>query len=178
MKKNNEKGLLRTIRLTKGLSIRSLRLIESQTKLGEIKKGKLPGHANQGLIIAINIDESKQTACTKVKLEVAARYDEDPETKPAVSIGATFKVIHALDKIPVARQMGDAIARVSVMQVWPYWREFVSSMSVRMGLPPLPVPVMNVFDLPKAQRVTKAEFKEKADAPALPIESNGHSSAK
>ena len=34
--------------------------------------------------------------------------------------------------------------RNGIYNVWPYWREFVQSITARMGLPPLTVPVFRV----------------------------------
>jgi hypothetical protein len=53
-----------------------------------------------------------------------------------------------------------------VYNVWPYWREFVQSMTVRMGLPPLTVPVFRPLAGGVAQRPKNdAPPAESADLP-------------
>ncbi|MBW3600398.1 MAG: hypothetical protein KY475_24430 [Planctomycetes bacterium] len=54
----------------------------------------------------------------------------------------------------------DAFAeRNGIYNVWPYWREFVQSITARMGLPPLTVPVF---------RVGTAKLKQEAALPQRP----------
>jgi preprotein translocase subunit SecB len=51
-------------------------------------------------------------------------------------------VYRILNMDGIRRENIDAFGQINgIYNVWPYWREFVQSMTVRMGLPPLTVPV-------------------------------------
>ncbi|HET6880440.1 MAG TPA: hypothetical protein VFI31_09810 [Pirellulales bacterium] len=75
--------------------------------------------------------------------------------------GVTFKNA----ELPFSEEEVETIVkRVSVLVVWPYWREFVQSTTTRMGLPPLRVPLINPMYLsletikaPKRKRIGKPQ---------------------
>ena len=49
---------------------------------------------------------------------------------------------------------------VGLNVVWPYWREFVQTMTNRMGLPPLSLPLMRPGDLQFAKAHKENEVQE------------------
>ena len=58
-------------------------------------------------------------------------------------VEAMFVAVYRLPNFEgIAQENIDAFGEMNgIYNVWPYWREFVQSMTVRMGLPPLTVPV-------------------------------------
>jgi len=44
-----------------------------------------------------------------------------------------------------------------IFDAWPYWREFVQSMSTRMGFPPLMVPLLEIVPKKSSHKETKSE---------------------
>ena len=61
-----------------------------------------------------------------------------------VRITAEFVVDYTVDKtIPFNNEAASAFGRMNgIHNVWPYWREYVQSISVRLGLPPITLPLM------------------------------------
>lgn len=75
----------------------------------------------------------------------------DGATAP-IQIEAVFVVLYGLPK-DHAFSESHAMAfadRNAVFNAWPYWREFVQSMTVRMGLPALTLPVFRIRSAPPA----------------------------
>lgn len=68
-----------------------------------------------------------------------------------VSIDAGFALSYSLPPEFVAsRRDLDMFAQInSVFNVWPYWREFIQSMTARMHLPPLVLPVFRLREAAK-----------------------------
>jgi preprotein translocase subunit SecB len=90
-----------------------------------------------------------------VKLNMTAFFKtlEQP-----ILIEATFRIVFQLKPESSAPPEDDALAfgQVSGLRmVWPYWREFVQSMSVRMGFPPVPIPILGDGLFPEFQKATK-----------------------
>jgi hypothetical protein len=68
---------------------------------------------------------------------------------PTVVIQATFLVSYAIEKPQeFSASHYQAFARINgIYNTWPYWREYVQSVTGRMGLPPLTLPVFRLTDL-------------------------------
>ena len=98
------------------------------------------------------------------KFRVAAFNDESPN-KPVMKIEATFLTSFTLDlddqdvknyyyggdfddENLVPLSFGDHLIYlftvIPITNAWPYWREFVQSMSARMGFPALTVPLLEI----------------------------------
>lgn len=87
----------------------------------------------------------------------------------AVSIKAGFELRYSLPPdLRVSRRDLNTFARInSVFNVWPYWREFIQSMTTRMHLPPLVLPVFRVREA--AKRISrKASSTTNSTLPAIP----------
>jgi len=63
----------------------------------------------------------------------------------AAVFGVTFRSLEASFSDDAGGEFGKT---VGVHIVWPYWREFVQSMTSRMSLPPLRIPLVNAAKLP------------------------------
>jgi hypothetical protein len=61
-----------------------------------------------------------------------------------VRIDAEFVLDYGVDKaIPITDEAATAFGRMNgIHNVWPYWREYVQSTSMRVGLPPITLPLM------------------------------------
>jgi len=90
-------------------------------------------------------DSRKFTATVQFKLEGTPL--DDPASRPKLIIEATF---YAMYEAPSELELDDSealdlFARTNgVWNLWPYWREFVQTITVRMGLPALTVPSYRV----------------------------------
>ena len=61
-----------------------------------------------------------------------------------LQIEAEFLLDYSLRKeIPVSEEIASAFGKMNgIYNVWPYWREYVQSVSSRAGMPPVALPLM------------------------------------
>jgi len=61
-----------------------------------------------------------------------------------LEISAEFCLEYSIDSgVPITDEIVAAFGRMNgVHNVWPYWREYVQSISMRAGLPPMTLPLM------------------------------------
>lgn len=150
MVKKSDLEIIRRMHALQKLSLQMIRLIESHSKLGTLQQGKLPSKGTQSVTLGINIDSNKKVVQVAVTLKLVMTYEEGGDHDPPVQVSATFHLQYTTQKVPRQRQLlQEALQQVAMMNVWPYWREFVQSSSVRMGLPPFPVPLFHVAQLEK-----------------------------
>jgi len=103
---------------------------------------------------AVRVPELKQT----IKIETWPKTDrpnvvaaniafvlvgENPGGQEALRIEATFGIVYGVNSVDefTSEQIAAVISPIGLANAWPYWREFVQSMTARMGLPPLRVPL-------------------------------------
>jgi hypothetical protein len=142
--------IIRRMHAAQKLSLQFIRLLESHSKLGPLQQGKLPGKGTQSVVMGVNIDSAKKILQAGVDLKLVMAYEEGGDHDPPIQVSAKFHLQYAIEKIPRQKQLlEEALQQVAMMNVWPYWREFVQSSSVRMGLPALPVPLFHLAQLEK-----------------------------
>jgi preprotein translocase subunit SecB len=146
--------------LVQAVRLREVRLVAGSATT----RVRSPGEAKDA---AVSFDWSTRTEQVTdtafcVAVEFSAQLKSAAERIPPwVALGATFELSYGLDA-PVAASGGDlrAFAELNgVFNAWPYWREYVQSMTTRMGLPPLVVPVF---------RLSAAREHEAGDARRAP----------
>jgi hypothetical protein len=78
-------------------------------------------------------------------LEVVAKEAEEP-TPPLVEMMARFVILYDLpERGGITREGLIAFAGSSgVFSVWPYWREYVHSTSLRLAVPPIILPTYRI----------------------------------
>jgi len=90
--------------------------------------------------------------------------EEQQKKNSFLSIDATFFLLYRLDGAEGLDDMAlSSFADLNgTYNAWPYWREFVQSITSRMDLPPLTIPV---FRLP----VSSARVAAKKEKEAVPV---------
>jgi preprotein translocase subunit SecB len=158
--KINSESVLSKLRLT----LLNLRLVGSESRVGEIRQDQLPSVANQNVDfdIAMKPDLTKAIVRTGFILSVYYETPQADDTPPAIYVEAHYEIAYDLEGS--SEKLSDKIAhRVQVtaaMNLWPFWREFVQSMTNRMGLPAFPVPLLYAnTDLPKKIQAKKTTTK-------------------
>jgi len=112
-------------------------------------KQELPGHARQSVNFGVNVNSQTKVATIVAKMGIEARY-EQADFDPAIQVRGSFGItIGIIKPFSSDAALEEALQRTCVLVVWPYWREFVNSMTTRMGLPPLPIPLANFDELTK-----------------------------
>ncbi len=77
--------------------------------------------------------------------------------EPFAVVDASFLLIYHADSLEeitdiAVEHFGNTNG---IYNAWPYWREFVQNTIVRMGLPPLTIPVFRIFAPKKAKKARK-----------------------
>src|SRR5262249_2034104 len=105
-------------------------------------------------------DKENKRAAIRIGLKLVAIYEGPAEAEPPVMVAATFGLHLDIVK-PISKKSLEKVAHTMGMTVvWPYWREFVQSLTVRMGLPAFPVALLNVVDLGSGQGGTEEQKEE------------------
>jgi len=113
----------------------------------------------------LDFDKEKKTRFILCNFRVAAFSGEAPD-KLVMKIEASFCTSYVMKSLPdlaipdddgrfLADFMEYYLTINPISNAWPYWREFVQSMSTRMGFPALTVPLLEI--IPKKSAGKKAE---------------------
>lgn len=99
----------------------------------------------------VEVDEDHLLLFVFVDFVLTAKLEVDSE--PVVDITTTFMLVYELtDFDGLTDDHYSQFAKTNgVFNAWPYWREYVQSTTVRMGLPTLTVPVLNFYKPKKNQ---------------------------
>jgi len=103
--------------------------------------------------------------------QIAAYSAESPD-KLVMKIDASFCTAYAInmdktkDKLTIEPDVADAFLCYffeinPISDAWPYWREFVQSMSARMGFPALTVPLLEIVPKKPAAKKAKSQTVKK-----------------
>ena len=70
------------------------------------------------------------------------------DEKPFAVIKAVFLLVYQADSLlGITKNSVDLFGQTNgIYNAWPYWREYVQNTIVRMGLPPLTIPVFRLFN--------------------------------
>ena len=120
------------------VQLRDLRLFKSTCVHGV---GRVPELKQQ---ITLTIGPKPDAPNTVMVSAEFALSGQAPDGQEGVRIEATFSALYAVELLDefTTDQVGAFLPSIALGNVWPYWREFVQSTTVRMGLPPLRVPLL------------------------------------
>ncbi len=98
--------------------------------------------------VAAQFDGQNKRITVKAKFGIEGADSHGAEPRTILRIHACFLAIYALepsDSGALTPEQTDAFGKVNgLFNVWPYWRELVQSVTTRMALPPLTLPVLHV----------------------------------
>jgi len=169
------KPLVRTFdpiaRLVEQVSLTDLRLVGSQTAMS-MTGTSFPQaiehleHLQQQIDIESavgQIDKVDHIRCV-IRCTIGVKSREPPqEDAPHFHIEAAFELVYRVDSLEgISEELVTEFGqRNALYNAWPYWREFVQSMTTRMGLPALRIPLLRPPDL-KFSPNAKARQRKKA----------------
>lgn len=136
--------LLDVIRESRKLNLEDIRLVESFCKLGDLKQNELPPSATQSVEMSVKINPENGSVLSVINYSLDVSYEESKTSDPAIRVVGKFAMCFGVTSPIPDKYIRDVIEKVSSNASWPYWREFIQSMSVRMGLPAFPVPLIDV----------------------------------
>ena len=99
---------------------------------------------------SITVNSSRTTQPPAIVVQISfSLVGADAEKREGLHVEATFGLMYLTRSVePIAPEvLAEFSQTVGVQNVWPYWREFVQSMTARMGLPPLRMPLLNPAQL-------------------------------
>lgn len=116
--------------------------------LGESQVRRRASCAGPPSDLSLNVNVRTESKEQEQIIQVFPRFaligrDGHDDAEEMLRVEAMFvAVYHVPDFVGIGQENIDAFGQMNgIYNVWPYWREFVQSMTVRMGLPPLTVPV-------------------------------------
>jgi preprotein translocase subunit SecB len=133
-----------TIPVASKVQIKSIRLLNAAMRYN-------PTEFIEGMTVEFGFDsevstnESEKSIKIRTKFETFAhRKEETDVNKFPVKIRGEYEIEYSLESFEgIKPENIQAFGSMNgVYNAWPYWREFVQSMTVRMALPPLTLPIM------------------------------------
>lgn len=141
------------------VEVMEILLAESMTKRGAVRD-RLPAKLAMSVNVETQVDKEEKVVSVRPRFVVSAKYEE-ADDEELVRIEAQFVLRYRVPSFESLKKANiDAFGELNgLYNAWPYWREFVQSTTVRMGLPPLTVPVYRPLKAPK--RPAKAIVRRK-----------------
>lgn len=127
-----------------------IRLIESATKVPSLRGSELPTNAAQKMEVHANLLHNEKIATGVVTYHLEISYaDPGPKESP-VSVSAKYAVQYGILDEAIGDGFEETVSKMATIASWAFWREFVSSMTTRMGLPAFPIPILSISHLNKS----------------------------
>ena len=135
--------------------IRDVRLVRSSCELKPYDK-TMPLAVEFDSNVTTELDEKNDFVLVFPSFSMTARPAGASKDVVAVNVSATFLLAyHAENREHLSEAHFHRFGEINgVYNAWPYWREFVQNTIVRMGLPPLVIPVYRILS-PESQSSTE-----------------------
>ena len=93
------------------------------------------GHSQTGEDSRINVDLEFSLKAVDEK--------QDPNEQPSIAIAVKYQLTYGSNSVCSldADHLRVFIQSTAISDAWPYWRELVQAMTMRMGLPPMSLPL-------------------------------------
>jgi len=107
-----------------------------------LREDRLPEHLKCNVDYECEHFADKKTIVVDLLCSLNAYYDEAESGEAPLALKCTFRAHYVSESsAEVADDQLAAFGKATAtFNVWPYWREFVQTMTSRMGLPPLTLP--------------------------------------
>lgn len=141
------------LRVISSVEIKGVRLVDASART-RIRSPKDVGAVRLLLDWSARVKESQRDGSFLVTSTIDARIvPEGQKRESIVWVKAVYELTYGLPQgFSASRGELNAFAQTNgVFNVWPYWREFIQSMFVRMNLPPLVLPVFRLAEQPPRQ---------------------------
>ena len=124
-------------------------LLGCSTRYDRIE-GREPLELSIAVTPGATLDETQGSLSAVVVLTLEGKKKASQGPKESLVIQGTFGLVYSVrEEASFSDEQVDAFAKTNaIYNIWPYWREFVQSMSARMNLPPLIIPVFHLFGKP------------------------------
>ncbi len=124
------------------LKLQTVRLVESSSKL-VLREGAHPTEhtVTIGVGHAIVQDEVTNTINIAVRVEIDARPPGKRDDSSRMTIMVLVECIYTSEK-ELSNDEAAGMVGMGALSAWPHLRDFVSSVTMRMGQPPLVLPLL------------------------------------
>jgi hypothetical protein len=124
------------------VQIQSIHVVEMFGKQS-LLNGKLPTQLSIAVKTSPEVHAQQHTIDIRAKFVLLGRYTDSDTGEPPLQISAEFVIRYSLNSTEgLTKEHYDAFAELNgIHNGWPYWREYVQSVTTRMGFPPLAIPV-------------------------------------
>ncbi len=141
------------------VEVMEILLAESMTKRGAIRDG-LPAKLAMSVNVETQVDKDEKVVCVRLRFVLSVKYDE-ADDEELLRIEAQFVLRYSMPSFEGLKKANiAAFGKLNgLYNAWPYWREFVQSTTVRMGLPPLTVPVYRPLDAVRRPKEARQRTK-------------------
>ncbi len=135
--------------ISQKVQIRQVRLWDTAIARDSVGDDDLPAHNNHGFDVRYTRDSDTQLSVRVTFVCGASHEGDQSKSEPALRIQAQFEITY---DAPGLNENSDeqllAFAKMNgTFNAWPYWREYLQSVSQRMGLPALTIPSLTVGSL-------------------------------
>ena len=137
----------------------------SGIRLSRAKASAHPPEISLNENIAISMDvKSKQVSCGKIHLVIEVDFRltgnkqaDNPKAKPVILVECSFEVSYQLNSgfEPSTEQIQAFKDGNAIFNCWPYCRQYVQDMVLRLGYPPITLPFLRVVTRPSKKRKAK-----------------------
>lgn len=130
-------------RVSERVKIQNVHLLETRVKRGSLRD-KPPPRIHVNVNVTTQFDETKLLVVVRPFLTVIARYDDTADSEEALRIEAVFILTYKMDSaVGLDKDNYNAFGKTNgLYNAWPFLREYVQAMTLRLGLPPLTIPVL------------------------------------
>lgn len=149
-------------KIVAAVQLENVRFTEAKAKTTIRSPEDISGHAHFLIQTSAKVSQHlKKENVFFVLAEIDARLESsESEKEPLATVKAGLELQYKLPKeLKVTQKELAIFAGINgIYNAWPYWREFVQSIFLRMGLPPLVLPVYRLKDV--AEKSTAAGQRE------------------
>lgn len=135
-------------KIVERVQLRHLAIKNCAVSTNLLQSEELPSIVETASSAQVSDDQTIGVIEVEIHLRLRARYeavsDDEGPTKLPLFIQATYWLVYSvasfkgIDKADLA-EFGET---TGMNDVWPYWREFVQTMTTRTGMPPLTLPLL------------------------------------
>jgi preprotein translocase subunit SecB len=117
-------------------------LEECESKRGEVRDVP-PDKVEVSVKTRGSLARAERLVSTRVEFHFHAEYEDEGQLVPSASVRAAYLIVYLLrDTAGLDQRHIDAFAALQgPFNVWAFYREHLLSMSLKMGLPPLILPL-------------------------------------
>lgn len=142
-----------------------VRIIKSMFEMTpEVNQGK----KNVATDRKVNLQVDKEKELLIVVIDFDLKASVEGVSSPVITIAVSFLLAYRLRNFnELTDESYRSFAELNaVFNIWPYWREFVQNVTVRMGLPPLTMPVFRITK-PSEKVIREKNAPKKVESKAV-----------